>query len=141
LPDEASRPPAARFAADTAFADQMMERLASGDSLGALIAAEALLEYRPFDADALDTAQMARAELRKVYIARLGSLERIPKLSMPLEALLVHTGLEARAAFVLARVDGVASVRAIVEGAGMHATDALRVLSELFLRRAVAFDD
>ena len=141
LPPSASVIPAARAAADEAFAQRMIERLAAADYAGALLAAESLLEFRPLDADASDTAQIARSELRHIYIERLGSLERVPRLAMPFEGLLSHVWVDARAAVLLARVDGAASVREIVEGAGMHTTEALRVLSELVLRRAVAVDD
>lgn len=141
LPVSASFVPPARAAADEAFAQRMLERLAAGDYAGALIAAESLLEFRPLDADASDTAQIARTELRRTYIERVGSLERVPRLCMPLEGLLSHPWVDARAAVLVARVDGVASVREVVEGAGMHTTEALRVLSELVLRRAVTLDD
>jgi hypothetical protein len=141
LPPGASVVPAARAEADEAFAQHMLERLAAGDYAGALLAAESLLEFRPLDADASDTATMARTELRRVYIERLGSLERVPRLSVPLDGLMSHAWVDARGALLLARIDGVATVRDIVEGAGMHTTEALRVLSELALRRAVTLDD
>jgi hypothetical protein len=141
LPASASQIPPARAAADDAFAQQMIDRLAAGDYLGALIAAESLLEFRPLDTDASDTAQIARSELRHMYIDRLGSLDRIPYLTVTIEALLSAPWLDARSAILVGRIDGVATVRDVIEGASMHATDALRVLSELVLRRAVNFVD
>jgi hypothetical protein len=142
LPPSASQIPPARAAADDAFTQRMIERLAAGDYVAALIAAESLLEFRPLDSDASDTAVIARGELRRLYIARLGSLERVPRLLVPLEALLSHAWVDARSALLVGRIDGVASIRHIVEAAGgMHATEALRLLSELVLRRAVALDD
>jgi hypothetical protein len=141
LPASASTIPAARLEADDAFAARMIERLAAGDYQGALLAAESLLEFRPLDPDASDTALIARGELRRLYIERLGSLERVPHLSVPIEGLLSHPWVDARSAFVLGRIDGVATVREVVEGTGMHATDGLRLLSELVLRRAVTLDD
>jgi hypothetical protein len=141
LPQSASHVAADRVAADDAFADRMLDRLAVGDYQGALLAAEALLEYRPLDPDATDTAQIARTELRRVYIERLGSLDAVPHRAMPLEGLLALQSLDPRAAFLLARIDGAATLREIVEAAGMHATDALRILSELVLRRAIALQD
>jgi len=139
LPAEAGRAPAAQVAADDALAEQMLERMAAADYGGALLAAESLLEFRPLDRDAQEIAAMARGELRRMYIERLGSLDRVPYLTMPLDGLLAQPSLDARAGFVLARIDGLASVRQIVEVGGMRATDTLRILSELVLRRAVAF--
>jgi hypothetical protein len=141
LPPSASQIPPARAAADDAFTQSMIERLAAGDYVAALIAAESLLEFRPRDSDASDTAVIARGELRRLYIARLGSLERVPRRVMPLEGVLSHAWVDARSALIFARVDGVATVREVVEDAGMHATEGLRLLSELVLRRAVALDD
>lgn len=138
LPESANLIAAKRVAADDAFAERMLDRLAAGDYQGALLAAEALLEYRPLDPDATDTAQMARSELRRVYVERLGSLDAVPHRAMPLEGLLSLQSLDPRAAFLLARIDGQATLREIVEAAGMHATEALRILSELVLKRAIA---
>src|SRR5258708_24393665 len=78
LPQSASRLAPARAAADAAFAERMLERLAASDYSGALMAAETLLVHQPLHGDALDCAQMARSELRKLYVARLGSRDRIP---------------------------------------------------------------
>lgn len=138
LPPSVREAPAARSAEDTAFADLMLERLAASDYAGALTAAEALLRSRPTDADALDCAQMCRAELERVFVSRLGSLDRVPRLAI--DARDVETlGLDLRAAAVLACVDGAASLGEIVRSSPEAAFDVLRILSELFLRRVVAF--
>ena len=141
LPASASMVQPARAAADEALADTMLDRLAAGDYEGAIMAAEALLEYRPRDRDALDAAQIAKTELRKVYVARLGSIERVPRIAMGPDAILALKSLDFRAGFLLSRVDGVASVYEIVEGASVPSLEALRILSELFLRRVIAFDE
>lgn len=140
LPESAAQLQPARAAADEALADTMLERLAAGDHEGAIMAAEALLEYRPRDRDAIDAAQIAKTELRKVYVARLGSLERIPHIAMGPDAIFAHHALDVRAGFLLSRVDGVASIYEIVEGAGIPSLEALRILSELYLRRVIAFE-
>jgi hypothetical protein len=142
LPPSASEIPAARAAAYDAFSQVMLERLAACDYLGAVIAAESLLEFRPLDPVATDTARLARAELRHLYLDRLGSIDRVPRLAVPLEGLLSHPWVDARAAFLIGRINGIDTIRELVEGAGMqHVTDALRVLSELVLRRAVTLDE
>ena len=140
LPESASTLQPARAVADETLADTMLERLAAGDYDGAIMAAEALLEYRPRDRDALDTAQIAKTELRKVYIARLGSIERVPHIVMGPDAIFALTSLDFRAGFLLSRVDGIASIYEIVEGASIPSLEALRILSELLLRRVIAFD-
>ncbi|HEY1690897.1 MAG TPA: hypothetical protein VGG39_01970 [Polyangiaceae bacterium] len=141
LPESASMIPPSRAASDNAFAESMLERLAAGDYEGASLAAEALLEYRPRDQDALDCAQIAKSELRKVYAARLGSLDRVPHVAMGPDAIFSLQALDFRAGYLLSRVDGLASISAIIESGSLPSLEALRILSELFLRRVIAFDE
>ena len=115
-----------------------MERLAAGDYEGARLAAQALLEYRPRDQDALDCAQIAESELRRLYTLRLGSLSRVPQVAMGREAVLALPTLDLRVGFLLSRIDGVASLKDIVDWGFVPALEALRILSELFLRRVIA---
>ena len=138
LPDSAGRVSPARAASDAAFAERMLERLAGGDYAGALLAAEALLVHQPGHGDALDCAQMARSEMRKVYVSRLGSLERVPQLAMATPGLLALS-LDFRAGLLLARIDGRRSLEELVESSGIPPIEALRILSELHLVRAIAF--
>jgi hypothetical protein len=140
LPRVARPSPPLRAAADNAFAESMLERLAAGDYEGARLAAHALLEYRPRDQDALDCAQIAESELRRLYTARLGSLARVPRVAMGPDALLSLSALDFRAGLLLSRIDGVASLDQVVHAAGVPRLDALRNLSELFLRRAIALE-
>jgi hypothetical protein len=138
LPRSGTRIPAARVAADDAFAESMLERLAAGDYDGARLAALALLEYRPRDQDALDCAQIAEGELRRLYGARLGSLSRVPYVAIGSEAILALPGLDSRAGFLLSRIDGMSSLNELVDAGFVPALQALRILSELFLRRVIA---
>ena len=139
LPLSASQVPPSRAAADNALAECMFDRLAAGDYGGASLAADALLEYRPRDQDALDCAQIAKSELRKVYTARLGSLDRVPHVAMGPEAIFSLQALDFRAGFLLSRVDGETSLLDIVESGSIPSLEALRILSELYLRRVIAF--
>jgi hypothetical protein len=141
LPESASHLQPARAAADDALADTMLERLAAADYEGAIMAAEALLEYRPRDRDAIDAAQIAKTELRKVFVARIGSIERVPHVVMGPDAIFALKSLDFRAGLLLSRVDGLASIYEIVEGAGIPSLEALRILSELYLRRVIAFTE
>jgi len=140
LPLSASQIPPSRAAADNELAECMLDRLAAGDYGGALLAGEALLEYRPRDQDALDCAQIARGELRKVYTARLGSLDRVPHVAMGPEAIFSLQALDFRAGYLLSRIDGVTSLYDVVESGSIPSLEALRILSELFLRRVIAFE-
>jgi len=138
LPDNAAAAPRSeRVAADAAFAERMLERLACSDYAGALMAAEALLETHPGHQDLLDTAQIARSELRKLYTARLGLLDRTPRLAMDPDGLATLHALDFRSGLVLSRIDGRATLAEIVESSGLPSCEALRVLSELYLRRAI----
>jgi hypothetical protein len=130
-----------RVAADAAFAERMLEYLASGDYVGALLASEALLETHPGHQDLLDTAQIARSELRRIYAARLGSLQKTPQLTMGHEELLAAQALDFRAGLVLSRIDGQATLWEIVQASGIPQHEALRVLSELYLRRTIILSD
>jgi hypothetical protein len=141
LPQSASRlsSSSARASADARFADHMLERLAAGDSAGALLAAESLLVHQPRHSDALDTAQMARSELRKLYAGRLGSLDGVPRVAIGPQGLLALS-LDFRAGLLLARADGRKPLSQIVESGGLPQLDALRILSELFLQRVIVLD-
>jgi hypothetical protein len=138
LPETPAPPPhSERVAADEVFAERMLECLAGSDYAGALIAAEALLETHPGHQDLLDTAQIARSELRRRYVARLGSLDRAPRLAMDPDGLATMHSLDFRSGLVLSRVDGRATLAEIVESSGLTSFDSLRILSELYLRRAI----
>jgi hypothetical protein len=136
LPESARRISSVRAIADAVFAEVMIERLAAGDYEGVVMAASALLEHQPNNTDALDCAQIARSELTKVYAARLGSMQRVPRMVMSPEGL-VALSLDFGAGFLLSRVDGTHSIATIVETCGLPKLEALRILSELFLRRAI----
>jgi len=141
LPESASQIPPSRAAADNAFAESMLERLAASDYQGALLAADALLEYRPRDQDALDCAQIARSELRKLYIGRLGSIEAVPRVAMGPDAIFSLKSLDFRAGYLLSRIDGLSTIHEIVEGGSLPSLDALGILSELVLRRVIVLDE
>jgi hypothetical protein len=122
---------------DEALADRMLERLAAGDHEASLMAAEALLRRDPRDVDALGCAEMCRTALRELYIARVGaSLDRVPA-GVNREAVAALT-LDALTACVLSRIDGKTTLQEIAFAAGMPPVQALRVLSELYLKGVIA---
>jgi hypothetical protein len=138
LPESVRGAPAARTPEEAAFADTMLERLAASDYAGALMAADTILRERPTDADALDCAQICRAELQRVFEARLGSLESIAHLAVE-QSELDGLGLDLGSLRVLAVVDGTRSLAEIVRAVpALPPAEALRALSELRLKRVIA---
>jgi hypothetical protein len=117
LPERAIRIDRTRAAADWAFAEYMLERLAASDYAGTLTAAEALLVHHPLHHDALECAAIARS----IVVGLQGLL-----------------ALDFRAGFLLSRIDKRASFAEIVEASGLPELDALRILSELYLQRIIA---
>lgn len=139
LPLSVRELPTERSPADQALADRMLERLAAGDYEASLMAAEGLLRSLPRDADALDCAEMSRAELRELYCARLGgALHRVPVIAN--RAALATVTLDVITAFLLARIEGVSTLQEIAFAQGMLPERALRVLSELYLKGVIALD-
>jgi hypothetical protein len=139
LPVSIREPAIERSAADTAFVERMLERLAAADYVGALLGAEALLRRLPRDADALDCAEMSRTELQKLYVARLGPLEQVPSIAMTPVGLAALT-LDVFTGFLLSRIDGLTTLREISRTPGMTPDHALRVLSELYLQGVISLD-
>jgi len=82
---------------------------------------------------------MARSELRKLYVKRLGSLDGVPHVAIGPQGLLALS-LDFRAGLLLARADGRKPLSQIVESGGLPQLDALRILSELFLQRVIVLD-
>jgi hypothetical protein len=137
LPASLREPPTGRSPADEALADRMLERLAAGDHVASLMAAEALLRRRPRDGDALDCAEMSRTKLREVYAARLGgTLHRVAIIANR-EAIASLT-LDLVTTFLLSRIDGLTMLHDIAFTREVSPEHALRVLSELYLKGVVS---
>ncbi|MCC6662628.1 MAG: hypothetical protein IT375_02740 [Polyangiaceae bacterium] len=118
----------------------MYDRLKHDDYAGALLVAESILAREPGHHDAVQCREMCHTELRKLYLSRIGDLGRIPQLSVePHE--LGHLLTDERAPRLLELVDGLTSLSIIIERAGMPALESLGLLSELFLRHVIEFED
>jgi hypothetical protein len=118
----------------------MIELLASGDYEASLMAAESLLVRLPCDPDALDCAEMSRSALRELYTKRLGgSLDRTP--GAVDRSALARVALDASTAYVVSKVDGTATLAAIAFAGDAVPEDALRALSELYVRGVIALAD
>jgi hypothetical protein len=140
LPASVRAPHSERSPGESALAERMIELLAGGDYEASLMAAEALLARLPCDPDALDCAEMSRSALRELYTKRLGgSLDRAP--SAVDRSALARVTLDACTAFVVSRIDGTSTLGAIVFSGDAVPEDALRALSELYVRGVIAFAD
>lgn len=138
-PLTASALPPVDESAAKALVPVMLERLAESDYEAAFAAATTVLRDDPAMTDALQAAQIARVELYRVYGERLGSRERIPKLVVPLEDLRLYP-LDAPSALVLSQVDGTRSIEDVIQSGVMPKLDALRILSDLYLRGFVRLE-
>lgn len=112
------------------------ERMAAGDHVAALHAAERVLEITPDHELALRVVEQARAIMCGAYQQHLGTGHDIPQIVVPVESLAAH-GIDRWAAYILSRVDGNSSIDELVAGAGFTRLDTLRLLYELVRRGIV----
>ena len=119
-----------------AFLVLARNRAAAGDAWGALLAGQAVLERDPAQIEAFGMVDRCRRELEALYQARLASLGRVPRVAArgPAAAGL----LDPLAGLVLAQVNGEQTLDQIAGSGIVARLDALRVLSELWLRGVIA---
>jgi hypothetical protein len=117
---------------------EMQDRFSLGDYSGSLVIAESLLSDDPRHDEAKKYADNCRNILEQMYTARLGPLDRVPYVAVPLEQLR-WLSIDHRAGFVLSHVDGVSSLDQILDVSGMPLLDTLRILYELVQHRVVSF--
>ncbi len=127
--------PAAAEADDSPLRE-MRERFSLGDYSGALVVAESILEEDPSHGEANRLAENCRGVLQQMYVARLGSLDRVPFVAVPREQLR-WLSIDHRSGFVLSHVDGISSLEQILDVSGMPTLDALRILYELVQQRVI----
>jgi hypothetical protein len=119
---------------------EMKERFALGDYSGALVVAESLLEENPTHVEAREYAESCRSVLQQMYMARIGSLDRVPIVAVARDQLR-WLSIDHRAGFVLSLVDGISSLEMILDVSGMASLDALRILFELVEQRIISLRD
>jgi hypothetical protein len=119
---------------------EMKERFALGDYSGALVVAESLLEENPTHVEAREYAESCRSVLQQMYMARIGSLARVPVVEVARDQLR-WLSIDHRAGFVLSLVDGISSLEMILDVSGMPSLDALRILFELVEQRIISLRD
>jgi hypothetical protein len=140
LPPPSSAPIVARSAAhaerERVLAARMAERFAAADYDGAARVAAGLLRLEPSREDAVACRALCHTELGKLYRARLGDLSRVPRIAAGITDLRA-ADLDVSAGLLLSRIDGVATLAAIVECGIVPELDALKILSEMFLTSVI----
>lgn len=118
----------------------MFDRLKHDDYQGAFLVAQSLLAQDPVHHDALQCREMCMAELRRLYISRVGNLDRVPQLAVEPELVPRYVSDE-KERHLLERVDGLNPLAAIIERSELSPLEALGLLSELYLRHVIEFED
>ena len=103
------------------------------DHSRAVIAVELAQVEDPDSAAAHKIIHRERDNIVAIYQGQLGNLEARPRLSRPFHEL-AGEAIEARAAFLLSRIDGTMSFEEIIDVSGMPRIEALRYLSTLLVR-------
>ena len=114
----------------------LRDRYAVGDFTGAHEIAEAILAENPNNEEALRFRESCRDVLTQMYMARLGSKTRVPKLAIP-AAELQWQSLDHRSGFLLSCIDGRSTIEEILDVSGMPSLDALRILYMLLQQHII----
>jgi hypothetical protein len=115
---------------------KIADHFALGNYAAALHAAELQLGLNPDDACADQYATESRARLETRYTTRIGSLEYLFNIAVPL-AKVKWLGLDPQAAFLLSLIDGQTTVAEVLELCHMGRLEALRVFTELLEAKAI----
>jgi len=120
----------------SASLDEVRSRFDVGDCSGALLVAESILEADPENVEALQYVEKCREVLQKMYLSRLGGLNRIPQVVTSAEQMR-WLSLDHRAGFVLSLIDGTCTFDEILDMSGMRRLDALRILFDLLQQNVI----
>jgi len=115
---------------------ELRDRYAVGDFTGAMTIAEAVLADDPSNAEVLRYMESCRDILLQMYKARLGSLDRVPRIALPAEELRWLT-LDHRSGFLLSCIDGTSTIEDILDVSGMPPLDTLRILYTLMQQQII----
>ncbi|MFO0755435.1 MAG: hypothetical protein U0359_03030 [Byssovorax sp.] len=126
LDDEDDRGPADH---EPDYLGEIQERLDVGDDYGAMTLAENLLAIEPDNTEASQCVEICRGRLIEQYLARLGGRRRIPRVVMDMDEIR-YLGLDHRAGFLLANIDGTMTVDEVLDISGMAEFDALKILDD-----------
>lgn len=115
---------------------EIADRFALGDYVAALSAAELQLGLDPDDESARQYAQISRERLEARYTTRIGSLDFVYDLAVPVTQV-KWLGLDPQASFLLSLLDGQTTVAEALELGQMGRLEALRVFTELLEAKAI----
>jgi hypothetical protein len=115
---------------------EIADHFALGNYAAALHAAELQLGLNPDDACADQYAAESRTRLETRYTTRIGSLEQVFNIAVPL-AKVKWLGLDPQAALLLSLIDGQTTVAEVLELCHMGRLEALRVFTELLEAKAI----
>jgi tetratricopeptide (TPR) repeat protein len=104
--------------------------LRAGDVPEALGLLESLARHEPANLEVQAFLELTRAAALRVFRARVGSGEGVPRLKIP-QAEVLKYNLPAAAGFLLSMIDGHSSVDELLAVSGMDPFEALRALSNL----------
>lgn len=114
-------------------------KLARGNYAAALVLAEQALALEPEDFEAEHCVQRCHQHLRALYVARIGDLTQVPNLRMTM-AELCELSLDARAFFLLSRIDGQLTLEELIDISGMQELEAMRYLHEFLLMDVITMN-
>jgi hypothetical protein len=126
---EAAAPKPAAPAADPLLTEALV-LLRAGDLAEGLELLETLARHQPADLEVQGFLELARAAALRVYRARVGAGESVPRLRIPPDEVLKYN-LPAAAGFLLSMIDGRISLDELLAVSGMDPFDALRAFSNL----------
>lgn len=115
----------------------MRSRMQLDDFSGALELARAILKRDDQNKEALLVAATCEESLERMYCARIGSLERAPRVLVTAEQIR-WLSIDHRAGFLLSLMDGEVTFENLLDLSGMARLDALQLLSELLEHDIIA---
>ena len=118
------------------LAGEMKSRFGEGDFSGALLFAEALLASEPAHEEATLYASSCRVGLAEAYLGEIGDRSSIPYVKMD-HAEMRAIDLEPTHGFLVAQIDGAATIDEIIDVCGLPEHETLRVLHDLWRREVV----
>ena len=119
-----------------ALLEEARSAAALGDSTGAMDRCDRLLRLDPSSADGQRLRQQAAETLIQMYESQLGGREAVPELAAHPDEI-IWLGLDHRAGFVLAQIDGQVSYDDLYAICGMSRLDTSRILSQLASQKVI----
>jgi tetratricopeptide (TPR) repeat protein len=127
---DAEPPAAGSRPARAGLLAEAVGRLRGGDLQEGLGLLETLIHGEPNNLEAQALLELARGSLLRLYRARVGSGQAVPRIRISTKEVMKYN-LPAAAGFLLSAIDGRISVDELIAVSGMDPFEALRALSNL----------